>query len=284
MVTMGDVFRKGASYCVGFAKQCSNQRRNVKRIVTMENDVTIRTSFAAAALLAVLAAPIASQAATVVVTHDEWTLSTTGFAQSPDASIFVQNLVAEFGTRIHAYSTNFGLNNSALSSAMATAGATFSAGTGFALTAANLVGIDAVMLAGNYLNAGELAELSSFVAGGGSVYIAGGTGLGGAAAEAAAWNGFLAPFGIQMSGAGYDGVGGNLSVTSATDPLFAGITTLYSNNGNALSGTGVVCCGDRGLYAVWRSDDPAPVPLPATGALLIGALGGVAALRRRQKA
>lgn len=249
----------------------------------MENDVNKRTFFAAAALAAFLGAPLASQAATVVVAHDEWALTTFGFSQSPDASTFVQNLVNEFGTRIHAYSTNFGLDNVTLSSAMATAGATFTAGTGFAFTLANLAGIDGVMLAGNYLSATELADLSAYVAGGGNVYIAGGTGFGGAGTEAAAWNSFLAPFGIQMNGATYDGVSGNLPVSG--DPLFAGVSTLYSNNGNALTGAGVVCCGDRGLYAVWRSDDePAPVPLPATGILLMGAVGGVAALRRRKKA
>lgn len=236
----------------------------------------------AALTAAALVAPAVSDAATVVVDHDEWTLSTTGFAQSPDAATFVQNLVNEFGTTIHAYSTNFGLNNTALSTAMATAGATFSAGTGFAFTLANIVGFDAIMLGGNYLNATELADLSAYVAGGGSVYIAGGTGIGGSLTEATAWNSFLAPFGIQMNGAGYDGVSGNLSVSG--DALFAGVSTLYSNNGNALSGSSVVCCGDKGLYAVWRSEEgPAPVPLPASGVLLAGAVGAAAALRRRKR-
>lgn len=237
---------------------------------------------AATAALALML-PALADAATVVVSHDEWSMSTTGFAQSPDASVFVQNLVNEFGTRIHAYSTNFGLNNTAISAAMSTAGATFTAGTGFAFTLANLAGIDAVMLAGNYLDAAGLGVLSDYVAGGGSVYIAGGTGSLGPTTEANSWNSFLAPFGIQMTGGAYDGIGGNLAVSG--DAIFAGVSTLYSNNGNALTGGGVVCCGDNGLYAVWRSEEgPAPVPLPASGLLLAGAVGAAAALRRRKRA
>lgn len=232
--------------------------------------------------LAALAASALSfgmaQATTIVVNHDEWTLSDTGFASAADTGTFVSNLVAEFGPDIHAYSNNFGFTGSSLGNAMTSAGANYSTGTGFAFTLANISAFDAIMLGGHYLSGGELAVLAAYVAGGGNVYIAGGTGVGGSAAEAAAWNSFLAPFGIQMSSS-YDGIGGNRPV--AGDSLFAGVGSLYSNNGNGLTGSSVVCCGASvGEYAVYRA--PAPVPLPASSLLLGTALAGIALLRRKR--
>jgi len=228
-----------------------------------------------------------SDAATIFVSHDEWTLSNSGFTQAADTGKFVANLVAEMGPKIHAYSGNFGFTQSSLASAMASAGATYTTGTGFAFTLENITGFDALFLGGNYLNAGELGVLSSYVAGGGNVYIAGGTGIGGPAAEAAAWNSFLSPFGVQM-GSPYNGIGGTTAVSG--DALFDGVSALFQDNGNPLSGSSVFCCGTvGGLYAVYRTDDggngpgPNPIPLPAAGLLLVGGVMSLAAVRRRRK-
>lgn len=78
------------------------------------------------------------------------------------------------------------------------------------------------------------------------------------------------------------------------DPLFDGVSTLYSNGGNPLVGSSVVCCGETagGRYAVYRTDDngngngpgPNPIPLPAAGWLLLGGVTSLAAVRRRRKA
>lgn len=212
-------------------------------------------------------------AGTVFVNHDEWTLSNTGFTNAPTTGQFVSNLVAEFGPVIHAYSSNFGFTESSLSGAMSSAGATYTTGTGITFDLPTISTYDAIFLGGFALYAGELADLATYVAGGGNVYIAGGTAAisGGSSGEAAAWNGFLAPFGVQMNTV-YNGISGTAAVSG--DPLFTGVAGLYQNNGNGLSGGSVVCCGQDGLYAVSRVETPA-IPLPPT-VLMLGAV--VAAL------
>lgn len=236
-------------------------------------------SYAFLAAFTAAAISFPAGAATIVVNHDEWTLSNTGFSQAADTSTFVQNLVSEFGPQIHAYSDNFSYNQSSLSNAMAAAGATYTSGTaGFDFTVANLSGYDAVFLGGNYLDSAQQGVLSAYVAGGGNVYIAGGTGISGSAAEANAWNSFLAPFDVQMA-TSYNGIQGVLSVSG--DSLFGGVAGLYQNNGNGLSGASVVCCGNDGLFAVYRTPMSA-VPVPAAAWLLLTALAGLAPLARRR--
>jgi hypothetical protein len=232
-----------------------------------------------------------SKAATIFVNSDEWTFSNSGFALAPAGSTanFVNNLVGEMGPKIHAYSTNFGFTESNLATAMSNAGATYSTGTGFAFTLENISEYDAIFLGGFALDANGITALSAYVAAGGNVYVAGGTGaaMGGDVAEAAAWNTFLSPFGVQM-GAPYNGISGSIAVSG--DALFDGVDGLYQNNGNPLSGPSVFCCGQDGLFAVYRTDDngggpgPNPIPLPAAGWLLLGGVTSLAAVRRRRKA
>lgn len=207
-----------------------------------------------------------ADAGTVFVNHDEWTLSNTGFANAPTTGQFVSNLVEEFGPVIHAYTSNFGFTESSLLSAMSTAGATYTTGTSITFNLPTISAYDAIFLGGVALSASELLDLGSYVAGGGNVYIAGGTATisGGSSGEAAAWNGFLAPFGVQMDPV-YNGISGTISVSG--DPLFAGVTGLYQNNGNGLSGSSVFCCGSDGLYAVSRDEAPT-IPLPPTVVML----------------
>jgi hypothetical protein len=219
-------------------------------------------------------------AGTVFVSHDEWTLSNAGFANAPDTGQFVTNLVAEFGTTIHAYTSNFGFTQSSLAGAMASAGATYTTGTGFAFNLANISAYDAIFLGGSTLNAAELADLTTYVGNGGGVYIGGGTGtIGSAAAEAAAWNSFLAPFGVQMDPV-YNGIAGTTPV--AGDPIFSGVSSLYQNNGNGLSGASVFCCGTDGLYAINRMDPGQPVSVAPTLALMGVALVGLGLHSRRR--
>jgi hypothetical protein len=246
-----------------------------------------RALAATAAIAVVLGAFTAaeSDAATIFVSHDEWTLSDKGFSEAPaGAAAFVNNLVAEMGPKIHAYSTNLGFTGSALATEMTSAGATFTTGTfGFDFSLVNVSAYDALFLGGFFLSTAEVDALSAYVAGGGNVYIAGGTGVGGAAAEAAAWNSFLEPYGVQM-GSPYNLVTGNRPVSG--DALFDGVSELFQDNGSPLFGPSVFCCGDLGLYAVYRTDDnggPDPIPLPAAGWLLLGGVTGLAAVRRRRK-
>jgi hypothetical protein len=227
-----------------------------------------------AVVVSISAGAINAQASTVVVSNDEWELSDTGFAQASTTGQFVQNLVAELGPKIHAYSNNFGFTGSSLASAMSAAGATYTTGTGIAFDLPTLSSYNAIFLGGTYLSAAELTTLEQYVANGGNVYLAGGTGVGGAATEAAAWNSFLGSFGLSF-GSSYNGIAGNISVSG--DPLFNGVSALYQNNGNSIAGADVVCCGAEGLYAVVRQV-PEPGPLALLGA---GLLGLAALLRRR---
>lgn len=231
---------------------------------------------------AVAVLPAVASAATVIVNADEWATTDTGFAVAGSANVnqFVANLVGEFGTKIHAYSTNFAYTGSSIASAMSSAGATYTTGLGITFDLPTLSGYDAILLGGNYLDGTQLATLSSYVSGGGNVYISAGTGAGGAATEAGAWNPFLSAYNLQLVG-DYVGPTGNVAVSG--DPIFNGVSQLYFDNANGLTVTGnVVCCSNQALFGVSRSDVPA-VPLPASGLLLGAALAGAGAVVRRRK-
>ena len=230
----------------------------------------------------------------IVVNHDEWTTSNTGFASAPDAAIFVDN-VAKFFTgggtgSFHAYSTNFSLTQNLLANAMTNAGHTFTVGTGITFDVPTLLTYNGIFVAGTTAPGLSTAVLTSYVQAGGNVYLAGGTGNGGAAAEAAFWNNFLNNFGLGFSSP-YNGVGpGNLAITSGHQ-IFNNVTTLYHNNGNPVvdlnladpKGQVVFSNGGKDLYAVYDSNI-AVVPVPAAawmGCALLGGMGVVRKFRRR---
>jgi hypothetical protein len=225
-----------------------------------------------------IALPATTYAATVVASNDEWQTTGYGFAQAgAGATQYVANLVDEFGTSIHAYSNNFGYNDAAMATAMSSAGATYSWGTAFTFNLANISAYDAIFLGGHYLTSSELADLGTYVSNGGNVYIVGGTGVGGPASEAAAWNGFLSAYGMQMASI-YNGVTGILPVGG--DSLFAGVGSLYQDNGNTISGASAL---PGGLYGIWRSDETPDVPLPAAAWLIVTGIGALGATRLRRK-
>ena len=111
-------------------------------------------SSAAAAVLAgvmLISAPSA-KAGYLVFNNDEWTFSNTGFSQSPDASVFLNNITNLFTGdqpgNFLAYSQNFGLNQSSLANAVTGAGHSWTVSTAVPLTAAALGAYDAVFFAG----------------------------------------------------------------------------------------------------------------------------------------
>jgi hypothetical protein len=121
--------------------------------------------------------------------------------------------------------------------------------------------------------------LIDYVNAGGNVYLAGGTGWGGAAAEANQWNTFLNNFGLGF-GTYYNGVQGNVGVTSS-HPIFNGVDHLYQNNGNDALDINVsspfseilASYNGHGLYAIY-DDTTANVPEPTTLFLVgLGLLG-----------
>lgn len=223
--------------------------------------------------------PTLGSAATVIVNADEWATTDTGYSQAGSSNVdqYVQNLVTEFGTTIHAFSNNFAYTGSGIANSMANAGATYTTGLGITFDLPTLSTYDAILLGGNYLSATQLTTLSSYVSGGGNVYISAGTGVNGAAVEAAAWNPFLSAYNLQLIG-NYVGPTGNVAVSG--DPVFNGVSQLYFNNANGMTVTGnVVCCGNQALFGVSRVT---AVPVPASGVLLVSVLVGAGIGFRRR--
>jgi len=243
----------------------------------------------AIAFILAVSGAFTAQAGKIVLTNDEWTLSDTGFAQAGTQpgqfALNVANWFPGSTGNFLVYSNHFGLVQSSLQSTMTSAGYGWTITTGLPQTLATLQGYDAVFLAGNNFDNNALIQ---YINGGGNVFLEGGTGVvaGGAAGEAAQWNAFLNAFGLGF-GSVYNGVGGNIPIASS-HPIFAGVTSLYQNNGNDTLDINVSdprgqvlvtsATSGHGLYAVYES---VSVPEPGTLILLGGALIGLFGLRRK---
>ncbi|UCG67998.1 MAG: hypothetical protein JSV09_09155 [Thermoplasmata archaeon] len=173
----------------------------------------------------------------IVVNNDEWTFSETGFLTKPtDTAQFALNVANWFTDgntgNFLAYSTNFGLTGSTLTSTMTGAGHTWTVSIAIDFSLPNLLQYDAIFLAGN---AADNTVLIDYVNAGGNVYLAGGTGWYGPIVEAQMWNTFLNAFGLNF-GEYYNLVHvlSGIPVTSA-HPIFNNVNYLYYNNGNSVS-------------------------------------------------
>lgn len=235
-----------------------------------------------------LAAPAA--AGKIVVNNDEWTLSERGFNPTSDPGQFAVNVAAWFtgggAGSLRAWSTNFGLAQPSLAGAMTGAGHSWTVGTGGTFDLTTLQTYDAVFLAGSAPAAADYTDvLIDYVEGGGNVYLAGGTGIGGAAAEAARWNPFLNHFGLSFASS-YNGIIGDIPIASP-HTIFAGVDHLYQNNGNSITDLALadprnqilVSQSSNGLYAIF--DAPSRVPIPGTSLLLLIGVGAISLNRRR---
>lgn len=245
-----------------------------------------------AVVLALSFAPMA-EAGRIVLANDEWTLSDFGpaFTAPNDAGTFALNVRTWFtgsSGDILAFSNNFGLTGASLAAVMTSGGNhTWTVDTS-AASWSNLSTYDAVFLGG--FQVPNVSDLIAYVNGGGNVYLMAGTGgccFTSAAAEAAYWNTFLNAFGLAY-GPSYNLVGGNIPISSS-HPIFAGVDSLYQDNGNdtldilPLDPNGVVLvtnAAGHGLYAVFES---AAVPEPGT-VILVGAGLAALGLRRRRRA
>ena len=240
----------------------------------------------------------ASTPGKIVVNHDEWTLSNRGFSCTADAGQFALSVASWFtggGTgNFLVFSNNFGLVESQLASTMTGAGHTWKINLGESFTLPNLLQYDAIFLADNSANN---TVLINYVNAGGNVYLAGGTGIDGAVAEAARWNTFLNAFNLNF-GAPYNGVGGfpcmagSLPINS-THPIFAGVTSLFQFNGNSVSelspadpNTDILeFSGPHGLYGAFAraiievdidikpGSDPNSINLKSKGVIPVAILG-----------
>lgn len=169
---------------------------------------------------------MAQKTGKVFVSGDEWTLSDKGFSASPHARTYAQNLASWFSggkpAKILVYSTNFGLTQGSFLAALKAAGHTVTTNINAPFTAQALLAYDAVFLAGNAADNNVLIE---YVKSGGGVYLAGGTGVGGAAGEAAQWKTFLNAVGLKFESV-YDSFVGNF-VPPQDHPVLKGVQELY---------------------------------------------------------
>jgi hypothetical protein len=196
----------------------------------------------------------------IVVAHDEWTLSTTGFAQAPAATTqFVQNVASWFAGgqagKFRAWSGNMGVTSTGLAQAMTNAGHTWTVSTAGTFNLATLLQYDGIFVVGTPVDANVLTQ---YVQAGGNVYICGGTGF----SDAANCNPFLQNFGLQFA-TGYNNLSG-VEPISSSHPVFAGVTGLYQNNGNSITDLApgdpanvvLVTHTTNGLYAIYDGGAP----------------------------
>ena len=141
---------------------------------------TKSNSLRTAILVGALALSQAAFAGRVVLDNDEWTFTYVGFGvASSSTTALAQNLASFMNVdggscNLLIYSSNFGLTQSYLNTALTGAGCSVSYSTG-AFDLATLSGFDGVFLGGAQYGY-DAATLTSYVNSGHSVYIAGGTG------------------------------------------------------------------------------------------------------------
>lgn len=194
-----------------------------------------------------LAAP--AEAGRIVVNHDTATLNT----PSPGVARFSQNLVRFLdgdapGGSVLVFNRNDSLGGLErledlfFVQAVTAIGYTVTiADPNAGLTAATLAAHDAVLLAGPLRDSAgrdikDDAVLADYVAQGGGLYIAAGTGrFGPAAAEAAYWNSLLAGFGLAFQPEVNNRFG---PISGGTGLLFEGVGPLNAGNGQDIVLTG----------------------------------------------
>lgn len=234
-----------------------------------------------------------AHAARVVAYSDEWLVSNTGYtnAGGTNAQTFALNLATFLKGGAGAgnfliYSDSFGLTESSFLTTLTSAGHTVTTiNSSGSLLPADLSAFDGIFLSGSTGNA-TAATLTNYVNADNGVFIAAGNSYF-PNVEANRWNTFLANFGLGYVNT-YNGIQGNVSISN-THQIFNGVSQLYYDNGNNVFLTGGVSgaalyqlssYGDQ-LFGIY--DSAAPVPEPATIALIsFGLLGGVARSRRRK--
>jgi hypothetical protein len=177
-----------------------------------------------------------STAGHLLVLHDEYILSDTGFQQAPDTATFAKNLAKLFIGKMGAckfliYSDNAHLLGGSLEKALTGVGAiTLDKGRSTPLNLDTLRTYDAIFVGGEPVDNQMLID---FIKSGGSVCLVAGTGHGGSQSEAAQWSQLLGAFGLRLD-TSYNTIQGVLPVTSPNHPLFAGVKALYQYWGQTL--------------------------------------------------
>jgi hypothetical protein len=230
----------------------------------------------------------------IVLANDEWQTSDFGFSQTPAGSAQFALNIANFFTGGVAgdflvISSNFSLTGGSFAFTLTGAGHTLvnsSSIGGFTFDVATLSAYDGVFFA--LPPTVDQSVLTDYVNSGGNVYINAGTGAGGAAFEAAAWNTFLNAFGMNLAST-YNGIGGNIPISSS-HAVLAGISSLYQNNGNSINLVGgnpyaqiiQSSSSGQGLYAVYDIS-VVSVPEPSSVLFVTSAIAGLLTVRRRAR-
>lgn len=180
----------------------------------LPSSTSIITRVSSLWLLAGLSTAPATAQGRIIVIGDEWLLSDLAFTNNPSQSTqLAQNIAGYFANNqpgnflvlsnisaIPGYGAR-GVQGTALATAMAAAGHTWTINPSLPITLGNLSPYDGVFLAGT-IGSGptNAAVLANYVNSGGSVFVMAGVGTGfaGAASEAAAWNPFLNTFGLAL--------------------------------------------------------------------------------------
>ena len=174
--------------------------------------------------------------------------------------------------------------------------ALFSAGFDVTVTpnyATPFSGYDAIFVAENFPTVGFLDNnlLIDYANNGGGVYLAGGTGShlipSAPATEAAGWDSFLNYYGLGFED-NYNGIF-NVPITSA-DPVFSGITSLNSGNGQSIVDLGtnskariIQTFQGENIYAKVDVDRTNAVPEPSSMFLLGSGILSSLVLKKNRK-
>ncbi|MEP6729638.1 MAG: PEP-CTERM sorting domain-containing protein [bacterium] len=225
----------------------------------------------------------------VVVSHDEW-YTGPGTMGSNEQQFVLNSLtwMNVLGGSALVYSSNGFLTNSTFLNYLAAQGMTTTVST----SPAPFNNYGVVFVEGN--PSYDAVGLGAYVLGGGNVVYIGGTGTGGAPAEAAYSNLFLNQFGLSFQPS-YNGIGTVNTVGYDTQgpfgaPLFTGVSSVYGNNGNSITASAppagwtnqvFLDAQGNGVFAaaaVTATPEPATLGLFATGVI---AMAG--AVRRRKQ-
>jgi len=134
--------------------------------------------------------------------------------------------------------------------------------------------------------------LIQYVLGGGNVYLCGGTGMGGATAEARRWNKFLLRFGFEFAEGKYSGSNTIKTIAANDHPLLCNprVDKLYYSNGSAIRNINpkgkqnciLVSIGSGGAIGVFdgsivlKEPEPDPEPTPPPPAMVRICVGDAA--------
>lgn len=161
----------------------------------------------------------------ILINNDEWTLSESGFNNSSTAGNFARNLADWFSPKgpgsFLAYSSSFAFTGDSLRAAFEGDGHEWTVDANATLTLENLLRYDGLFLVEKAVD-GQL--LADYVAGGGSVYIAAGTG------EVIWKNDVLERFGLGFSPSLNEFVS-TIGIESQ-HPLLKDVESLFFYNGN----------------------------------------------------